>query len=258
MTQITNKWWSGPVLFFVLYFVLLLYWAIVEPAILVRNFDQGGYSPFELSTIPVFLAAIPLVWMRCPFAGSRFRKGTLCLAVTVVVIMAVVKELDLHNAFLHMMYPDCVEASGSMVSGKFFKPNGSPLTGTPFKMRVLTNAAVPLGLKGFIMMYFMLFFGIFAAGFAYLVPTFLKGVFSLRPAAWSFGCLCGAGLLVQVSDRLPSWLGHKGALAATKDGSVTAMRAFCTAIEEGGEMILALFVLYTIYQGWKSLSESKV
>lgn len=257
MSQLTDRWWSGPVLFFALFAVLLVSWAAMEPATLVRNFDRGGYSPFELATIPVFLAAIPFVWMRCPFAGSRLRRTSLCLAVSVVVIMVVVKELDLHNALLHTIYPEFVDLNGSMMPGKFFKPDGSPLNGTPFKSRVLTNAAVPAGLKGFVISYFALLFGIFVAGFAYLAPVFLKGVFSFRPAAWSFGCLCGSGVLVQVSDRFPAWIGHKGAFTASKDGGVTAMRALCTAVEEGGEMILAVFALYTIYQGWKSLNESK-
>lgn len=254
----TNRfaWLTGPALFFVFLGALFAVWAAVEPTTLIRNFDADGRSPFELATLPFFAAIVPLVWWKCPFAGSRTRRTLLCLAVSVVVAMAIVKELDLHNLVLSRLFPDYVGADGHLVPGRLFKPNGDELHGTPFKMRVLTNGEVPLAMKAVIVGYFGLFFGVFAAGFAYLLPGWVKGVFRLEAPAWSFGCLGASGVLVQIADRLPSWLDHAGGLgSAADDGTETAASSLCTALEEGGEMMIAVFALLTIVLAYRALRE---
>lgn len=258
MNIATSKysWLTGPVLFFVFLGVLLAVWAAVDPTALIRNFDADGRSPFELATLPFFAAIVPLVWWKCPFEGSRRRRTVLCLAVSVVAVMAIVKELDLHNYALSALFPDFVQADGKLVPGLLFKPNGDELHGTPFKMRVLTNGEVPLAMKALIVGYFALFFGVFAAAFAYLLPGWVKGVFRLEPPAWSFGCFGASGVMVQISDRLPSWLDNVGGLGRTSaDGTETAASALCTVIEEGGELMIALFALLTIYQSYLILKK---
>ena len=247
--KFAKSWLSAPVLWFAGVAVLLLAWAVSDPAALVRAFDQDGYSPFELATIPFYLAIVPFVWWRCPFTGSRRRRTLLCLAVSVVAVMAVVKELDLHNQVLHALYPSIIGEDGKLIPGVLFKPNGQPLTGTPFKARFLTNGAVPFGAKALAVGYFTAFFGVFAATFAYFAVAFVKGVFALHPVAWSVGCFGGSGVLVQVADRLPAWLGHAHGLQKSVDG-VTAAQSLCTALEEGGELLIALFALYAIWQSW--------
>ena len=241
-----KTWLTGPVLFVLLLAALLATWAVVEPSALIAAFDQGGYSPFELATLPVYAAIVPFVWWKCPFGGSNRRRRILCLAVSVVAVMAIAKELDLHIRVLEWLYPDYV-ASGTLVPDKLVKPNGQPLVGTPFKMRVLTNGAVPPGMKLAILFYFAAFFGVFAAGFAYLGWTWVKGVFTLDPASWAWGCFGGSGVLVQVSDRLPAWLGHRFGLEKHADGGASALSSLCTCLEEGGEMMIAVFALLTIY-----------
>ncbi len=248
-----KAWLTGPVLFLLLLGALLLTWWVMEPSALRAAFDNHGRSPFELATLPFYLAIVPFVWWKCPFAGSRKRRVTLCLMVTIVALMAVAKELDLHQAVLHACYPQYVGENGSLIPGQFYKPNGSVLTGTPFKSRVLTNAAVPFGMKALILFYFAAFFGVFAAGFVYLGWTWVKGVFQLKPAAWAWGCFGGAGVLVQISDRLPAWLDHGYGLGTTPEGGVSAASSLCTALEEGGELMIAVFALLTIYLAWKEL-----
>lgn len=245
-------WLFPPALFFALVAALMATWALVEPATLVENFDQGGYSPFELATIPFYLAIVPFVWWKCPFAGSRRRRVALCAMVSVVALMAVVKELDLHVKLLHALYPDFVTEGGQMQPGILFRKDGTPRAGTPFKMPALRSPAVPLGMKAFVVAYFALFFGTFAAGFAYLFATWVKGVIKLEPAAWAWGCFGGSGVLVQVADRLPSWLGHAHGLDKHAEGGASAASALCTCLEEGGEMMIAVFALLTIYLGWRS------
>ena len=245
-----KEWLVAPALYFALVAALLVTWALVPPATLVNLFDQGGYSPFELATIPFFAAIVPLVWWKCPFSGSRRRRTLLCLAVSVVAVMAIVKELDLHLAALHALYPDFVSESGSMVPG-LYKPDGRPLGGTPFKMRVLTNGGVPVMMKVFICGYFAAFFGVFAAVFAYLAIPWVKGVFSFNPAAWAWGCFGGSGVVVQIADRLPAWLDHLGGLGDKHGETVTRATSLCTCLEEGGEMMIAVFALLTIYLGYR-------
>ena len=159
-----KSWFSGPVLWFVGVAALLVTWAVMEPAALVHAFDQDGYSPFELATLPFFAAIVPLVWWKCPFTGSKRRRIILCLAVSLVALMAIVKEMDLHNMALHALCPDYVGEDGKIIPGVLFKPNGQPLSGTPFKARFLTNGAVPFGAKAFVVLYFTAFFGVSRRG----------------------------------------------------------------------------------------------
>lgn len=254
----TNRkdWLAGPALFAAMLAALLAAWAVMDPSALVAAFDQGGYSPFELATVPFYLAIAPFVWWKCPFGGSRRRRVVLCTMATVVALMAVVKELDLHNLALHALYPDFVGDDGSLLPG-LFKPNGSPLVGTPFKMRVLTNSAVPLGMKAAIVLYFAAFFGTFAAGFAYLALRWVRGVVALEPASWAWGCFGGSGVLVQVADRLPSWLNHGYGLDKHSADGVTAATSLCTCLEEGGELMVAAFALLAIWFGHRALEDGK-
>lgn len=248
-------WLVAPAVFAVSLLCLVTAWAVMEPGCLVGCFDNNGRSPFELATLPFFAAIIPLVWWKCPFDGSAARKRSLSLMVTIVVLMAIVKQLDLHNAVLNYFYPDYVGSDGSLVSGKLVRPNGKPLNGTPFKMRVITNVEVPLGMKALIIGYFSLFFGLFAAGFAYLAQFWFDGILKLKPSAWAWGCFGASGVVVQISDRLPSWLGHAYGLSKSADG-VTRAQSLCTALEEGGEMMIAVFALLTIYLSWRELRSS--
>ena len=244
-----KSWLCAPSLWFAGVAALVATWAVMDPAALVNAFDQDGHSPFELATLPFFAAIVPLVWWKCPFAGSKKRRAILCLAVSIVALMAIVKELDLHNMALHALCPNFVGEDGKLIPGVLFKPNGQPLTGTPFKARFLTNGAVPIGAKAFVVLYFTAFFGVFAATLAYFAVPFVKGVFALHPVAWSVGCFGASGVLVQIADRLPSWLDHAHGLEKSAEG-VTAAQSLCTALEEGGEMMIAVFALLAIYQSW--------
>lgn len=237
----------APVAWVSLIAALLAVWALVEPETLVRNMDCDGHSPFELFTLPFYAAIVPMVWWKCPFTGSKTRRTVLCAMVSVVAIMAVAKELDLHQVVLQALYPNFVGENGSLLPG-LYKPNGTALTGTPFKMRVLTNGGVPIGMKLAILFYFVAFFGTFAAGFVYLLKNWIVGVFKLIPSAWAIGCFGASGVLVQVADRLPAWLDHQYGLEKS-EGAVTAAQSLCTVLEEGGELLIAVFAILAIVLG---------
>ena len=229
---------AAPVVFAVCAFALLVTWLVMEPTALRHmfdgaSFDQDGHSAFELATIPFYVAIIPLVWWKCPFTGSRRRRILLCSAVSCVAFMAIAKELDWHLIAMQNLFPSIVGTDGS-VHG-LVKPNGAPLTGTPFKMRFLTNGGAPFAAKLCVVFYFTALFGVFAALLAYYAASLFKGFFKLHPA------------MVEVMDRLPAWYRHTHGLGK---GEIVnnAFGSFCTCFEEGGEMMIAIFALLAILQ----------
>ena len=58
-------------------------------------------------------------------------------------------------------------------------------------------------------------------------------------------------LMVQIADRLPAWLEHCF-------GKTSRAQSLCTALEEGGEMMIAVFALLAIYLGWRERREARV
>ena len=220
----------APLVYVLCLAALALVWCVMEPAALHAAFDADGRSFFEVLTLPCYLLIIPSVWLCCPFSGSPVRKALLCAAVSTVAAMAVVKELDLHIALLSSLWPDVVAG---------FK-------GTPFKMRFLTSGGIPFAPKIVVLLYFALLFGIFAALLAYFFPKLVKGFFRLHPVAWTMCCFGTSGVMVQICDRLPAWWRHAHGLPKTE--VVDSFGAFCTAFEEGGEMMIALFALLAILQ----------
>lgn len=228
----------APVVFLAGLIALVITWAVMEPAALHHAFDADGHSVFELATLPFYVAIIPLVWWKCPFTGSPLRKAVLCSAVSCVAFFAVCKELDWHLAAITAMWPDVV----------------ADFKGTPFKMRFLTKSMtggpasmpIPIGAKCMVVAYFTLFFGVFAAMLAYYSVALVKGFFKRVPAAWSVCFLGGSGVMVQLCDRMPAWIRHARGLP--KDKTIDALSAFFTALEEGGEMLIAIFALIAILQ----------
>jgi hypothetical protein len=253
----SGAWRVPPTVFAAALAAIFLAWTICDPAGFSLFFDNDGRSPFQMATVPVFAAIVPAVWIFRPFSGSRWRRAALCTAVSVVAIMAIVKELDLHCLALNWLYPDFVGEGGGLVHGKLFKPNGSPLTGTPFKMRVLTNSGVPLGMKAAVLFYFTAFFGVFGAGLLRFFPRWIKGVFRFEPASWSFGCFGASGVVVQIADRLPAWLGHGFGLDKHSSLGASPASALCTAIEEGFEMMIAVFAIMTIVFAWRDAKRER-
>lgn len=241
---------TAPVVFIVCALALLVTWLVMEPTALRHAFDgasfgQDGRSTFELATIPFYAAIIPLVWWKCPFTGSRRRRALLCAAVSCVAFMAIVKELDWHLIAMERLFPSIVGPDGN-VHG-LVKPNGDPLSGTPFKMRFLTNRAVPFTAKLCVLFYFGAFFGVFAALLTYYAIPLFKGFFRFHPVAWSVCFFGGSGVIVAVMDRLPAWYRHTHGLG--KEEVVNnAFGSFCTCFEEGSEMMIAIFALLAILQ----------
>ena len=226
-----KSWLLAPAVYLFALGLLAVVWSAMDPSSLRAAFDADGRSFFETLTIPFYALIVPTVWLCCPFSGSAKRKMLLCTAVSCVAIMAVAKQLDIHLAVMQSLYPDVV----------------ANFKGTPFKMRFLTRGGIPFGAKMVAVSYFVLFFGVFAALLAYYFTKLVKGFFRLHPVAWSMAFFGISGVMVQVCDRFPAWYRHAKGLpkGAVVDG---AFGSFCTAFEEGGEMMIAAFALIAILQ----------
>ena len=226
-----KSWLLAPVVYLLSLAALAFVWSVMEPPALRAAFDADGRSFFETLTLPFYALIVPAVWLCCPFSGSAKRKVLLCAAVSCVAAMAVVKQLDIHLAMMQSLYPDVV----------------ANFKGTPFKMRFLTRSGIPFGAKCAVVSYFVLFFGVFAAMLAYYMAKLVKGFFRFHPVAWTM-CFFGAsGVMVQVFDRLPAWYRHAKGLSKS-EVTGCAFQSFCTAFEEGGEMMIAAFALIAILQ----------
>ena len=226
-----RSWLLAPVVYLLSLALLALVWAAMEPQALRAAFDADGRSFVEVLGIPLYALIVPTVWLCCPFAGSAKRKALLCSAVSCVAVMAIVKQLDIHLAVMQSLYPDVV----------------ANFKGTPFKMRFLTRGGIPLSAKLLCVSYFVLFFGVFAALLAYYFPRLLKGFFRFHPVAWTICFLGGSGVMVQLFDRLPAWYRHMKGLPKSEIVN-GPFGSFCTAFEEGGEMLIAAFALVAILQ----------
>ena len=237
---------TGPVLFVLGILALLATWLAMDPVALHNAFAQDGYSPFELATIPFYAVLVPLVWWKCPFTGSRARRTLFCAAVSCVALMAVVKELDLHLILMHKLFPQVVDASGNVIG--LIRPDGRVLSGTPFKMRFLTNAGAPLGAKALALAYFTLFFGVFGVTLTYFAPALIAGFFKKVAPAWTMCCFGTAGVMVQLCDRMPAWVRHIRHLPKPKGDEIDSISSLFTALEEGGEMLIAIFAILAILQ----------
>ena len=223
----------APVVFMLAVLLLALTWAVMEPQVLKANFDADGHSMVELMTLPLFAAVIPLAWLCCPVAGSFRRKAFWSFVFSLLGFMALVRELDWHKIWFYMLWPEVM----------------ATFRGTVFKMRFLTSGEVPFAPKLFVFFFFVLFFAATIGPLVYFIRRLIRGIFRLHPVAWTMMFFGATGVMVQTCDRLPSTLRNtewvRPELLDKANGSLTALM---TAMEEGGEMMLAVFALLAILQ----------
>ena len=227
-----RSWLTAPVCFFLMIGVLGLVWAVMPPATLIPLFDNDSFSPVELMTLPLFALLVPLVWMCSPFEGSWKRKAFWNFDVSVLAIMAIIRETDIHKrAFAHI-WP-AVDAS---------------FRGTVFKMKFLVASDIPLMPKLFVAAFFAVFFAFTAGTFAYFAVRLVKGIFKFDPVSWTWAVFGGTSVMVLVVDRIPAMLRHSGFDGPLMDKHTGSIAALFKAFEEGGEMMMALFALMAILQ----------
>ncbi len=233
MNALTCKkaWLTAPICFIVGFGLLILAWAVMSPAAAMDFFDQGGFAPFEWMTLPVFALIIPLVWLCPPIAGSTKKQAFWAIIWSILSVMAIVRETDLHKALFANLWPEV--AAG-------FK-------GTVFKMRFLTAWDMPIVPRLFVLFFFILFFAGALIPLAKYILPLIKGFFKLEPVAWSAAFFGISSVIVLIFDRFPAWYRHAMHDTAALGDSA---RAFCAILEEGGEMMMALLALLALLQSY--------
>lgn len=244
MNMMTSKrsWLTAPVLFVLMSAALVAVWAVIPPERLIPLFDNHGASPVELMTLPLFALLIPLTWLCPPFGGSAKRQALWNLDVSLLAIMAIIRETDLHKMAFAKIWPD--------VAANF--------TGTVYKMKFLKASGIPLAPKLFVAAFFAVFFAVVLITFLrYAIPLF-KGIFKLCPVAWTWAVFGASSVMVLAVDRLPAILRHNGFDdVATLDKHTGSIAALMKVFEEGGEAMMALFALMAILQAHLFLREDK-
>ena len=236
-----KSWLTAPVLFVIMMLMITLVWAALPPEQMIPLFDNDSFSPVELMTLPLFALIIPLTWLCSPFGGSWKRQAFWNTDVSLLAIMAIIRETDLHKRVFAAIWPE-IDASFS---------------GTVFKMRFLTSSDIPIIPKLFVLAFFALFFIVTAGTLAYFLLRLIKGIFKLHPVAWTWAVFGGTSVMVLLVDRLPANLRHAGFDGPLLDKHTGSVAALLKAFEEGGEMMMALFALMAILQAHLWLREGK-
>ena len=225
-----KAWLVAPVCFVISLAILVTLWWALEPETVMVLFDQDGAAPVELMTLALFALIVPLVWLCPPVGGSARKQAFWCAEWSLLAVMAIVRETDLHKALFADLWPEI--AAG-------FK-------GTVFKMRFLTTWDMPIVPRLFVLFFFILFFAAVMLPLVRYILPLAKGFFTLKPVAWSAAVFGATSVLVLVCDRFPAWYRHAHDDTALPD----AAKAFCTVLEEGGEMMMALFALLALLQSY--------
>ena len=228
-----RSWMLAPAVFVLGFGFFVVCWAVNDPCVLMGNFDADGHSMVELMTLPLFAAIAPLSWMCCPVAGSARRKAFWCLVFSLLAFMALVRELDWHKMWFAQLWPGIA----------------STFPGTVFKMRFLKCGMVPIVPKLFVAGFFAVFFAATVGPLLYFLRRLLRGLWKLHPVSWTMAAFGATGVVVQVCDRLPSALRNGGLVSPELINKASGpLTALFVALEEGGEMLLAIFALIAILQ----------
>lgn len=236
MNLLTSKksWLTAPVLALLGFAFILLLWSIVDPQRFVLWFSvDDGFAPVEWMTLPLFGLIIPLVWLCPPQSGSMRRQCAWSALWSLLGIVAIIRETDIHKIAFAQIWPDIANT----------------FSGTVFKMRFLKAGDIPLAPKLFVLAFFIVFF---AAAIIPLLKYFLplfKGFFKFEPVAWSAATFGAVSTFVLLIDRLPANLRDWGIVNLKAPGHEAGL-ALCKSLEEGAEMIMASLALLALLQSY--------
>ena len=237
MNLFTSKksWLTAPVLALLGLSLILLLWSVTDPCVYVELFDteKAPFSPVEWMTLPLFGLIVPLVWLCPPQSGPTRRQCAWSLLWSLLSVVAIVRETDLHKIAFAQIWPDIA----------------SSFSGTVFKMRFLKAGDIPLMPKLFVLVFFIVFFAVAAIPLIrYFIPL-VKGFFKFAPVAWSAATFGVISVFVLTIDRLPANLRDWGIVNLKAPGHEAGL-ALCKSLEEGSEMIMALLALLTLLQSY--------
>ena len=237
MNLLTSKksWLTAPVLALLGFVLILLLWGMTDPRVFITWFDLNGagLSPVEWMTLPLFGLIIPLVWLCPPQSGSTRRQCAWSALWSVLGIVAIIRETDLHKMLFANIWPEIA----------------STFSGTVFKMRFLKAGDIPLAPKLFVLAFFIVFFAVAVIPLLkYFIPL-VKGFFKFEPVAWSAATFGVVSVFVLTIDRLPANLRDWGVVNLKEPGHEAGL-ALCKGLEEGAEMIMASLALLALLQAY--------
>jgi len=236
MNLLTSKksWLTAPVVALVGFALILLLWCVTDPLEYASWFSiKSGLAPVEWMTLPLFGLIVPLVWLCPPQAGGVRRQCAWASLWSILSVIAIIRETDIHKMLFARIWPDIV----------------SSFPGTVFKMRFLKADSVPLMPKLFVLLFFILFF---VAAILPLLRYFLplvKGFFKFEPVAWSAATFGAVSVFVLMIDRLPANLRDWGVVNLKAPGHEAGL-ALCKGLEEGAELIMASMALLALLQSY--------
>jgi len=211
---------------------LFLLWVVTDPREYLRWFSMGEIvTPVEWMTLPLFALIVPLTWLCPPNAGSSRRQCAWAFVWSLLAVLAIVRETDLHKVLFAQIWPEVA----------------STFRGTVFKMPFLRAETMPLAAKLFVLAYFVLHFAIVILPLVRFAVPLVKGVLRFAPVAWSAATFGGVSLFVLLVDHLPASLRDWGIVNLKTTGHEAGL-ALCKGMEEGAEMLMAILALLVIVQ----------
>lgn len=236
MNLLTSKksWLVAPIVALVGFALILLLWSMTDPREFVTWFSvEDVFAPVEWMTLPLFALIVPLVWLCPPQSGSTRRQCAWAALWSLLGVMAIVRETDIHKILFANIWPEVA----------------STFKGTVFKLRFLTSSHAPFLPKLFVLALFIVFFAaVLVPLIRYFVPL-VKGFFKFEPVAWSAATFGAVSMFVLVIDRLPASLRKWGVVNLKAPGHEAGL-AFCKGMEEGAEMIMASLALLALLQAY--------
>lgn len=218
------SWLAAPLLWLAGVLVLTFTWAAASPEWIQSHFNQDGSSPVEVATVGLFFFQMGFLWLVPPMRPG-LRRTLLLTDFSLLTFFAICRELDWHKLL--------VKASNL--------PGATH--GTPFKMKFLTNPNNPLADRLTVALCFGVVIALCAGTLLIYLPRLVKGLFRLHPVCWSLGFLGGTVILVALVDRLPAVLRNDHGIRISD-----SLHALTTALEEGQELMLPLFVILAVLQ----------
>ena len=218
------SWLTAPLLWLAGISALVLTWTLADPEWIQLHFNQDGSSPVELATVGLFFFLIGFLWFVPPMRPG-WQRTFWQADFSLLTFFAICRELDWHKLL--------VKASNL--------PGATH--GTPFKMRFLTNPHNPLADRLIVLACFAVLISVCAGTLLYFLPRLLKGLFRLHPVCWSVGFFGGTIILIQIVDRLPAVLRNNYGIRISD-----SLHALTTALEEGQELLLPLFLVLAVLQ----------
>lgn len=230
-----KSWLTAPIFALVGFVLILLLWGVTDPRVFVEWFDSSTapFSPVEWMTLPLFGLIVPLVWLCPPQSGATRRQCAWSFLWSVLGIIAIVRETDIHKIAFAQIWPD--------VAANF--------SGTVFKMKFLKADGISLMPKLFVLVFFIVFFAAAIIPLLRYIVPLAKGFFKFEPVAWAAATFGVVSVFVLTIDRLPANLRDWGVVNLKAPGHEAGL-ALCKGLEEGAEMIMATLALLALLQSY--------